>query len=77
MSWTITGAVLASSGDDGCVGLRKANYMDNWKCTGSLKGNGSPVSGSSQQGNVHPSLGSDIPNLQNSLSGSSAGRKHS
>ncbi|XP_005587307.1 nucleoporin SEH1 isoform X2 [Macaca nemestrina] len=74
VSWNITGTVLASSGDDGCVRLWKANYMDNWKCTGILKGNGSPVNGSSQQGNSNPSLGSNIPSLQNSLNGSSAGR---
>ncbi|XP_060056612.1 nucleoporin SEH1 isoform X1 [Erinaceus europaeus] len=73
VSWNITGTVLASSGDDGCVRLWKANYMDNWKCTGILKGNGSPVSGSSQQGNSNPSLGSNTPNLQHSLNGSSAG----
>uniref|UniRef100_A0AAA9TDS7 SEH1 like nucleoporin n=1 Tax=Bos taurus TaxID=9913 RepID=A0AAA9TDS7_BOVIN len=74
VSWNITGTVLASSGDDGCVRLWKANYMDNWKCTGILKGNGSPVNGSSQQGNSNPSVGSNIPSLQNSLNGSSAGR---
>ncbi|XP_025786967.1 nucleoporin SEH1 [Puma concolor] len=74
VSWNITGTVLASSGDDGCVRLWKANYMDNWKCTGILKGNGSPVTGNSQQGNSNPSLGSNIPNLQNSLNGSSSGR---
>ena len=51
--------------------------MDNWKCTGILKGNGNPVSGSSQQGNTNPSLGSNIPNLQHSLNESSADRKHS
>nr|XP_020769387.1 nucleoporin SEH1 isoform X8 [Odocoileus virginianus texanus] len=71
VSWNITGTVLASSGDDGCVRLWKANYMDNWKCTGILKGNGSPVNGSSQQGNSNPSIGSNIPSLQNSLNGSS------
>uniref|UniRef100_A0A2K5M3G6 Nucleoporin SEH1 n=1 Tax=Cercocebus atys TaxID=9531 RepID=A0A2K5M3G6_CERAT len=54
--------------------LKPVNYMDNWKCTGILKGNGSPVNGSSQQGNSNPSLGSNIPSLQNSLNGSSAGR---
>uniref|UniRef100_A0A8C0SAL4 Centrosomal protein 192 n=1 Tax=Canis lupus familiaris TaxID=9615 RepID=A0A8C0SAL4_CANLF len=77
VSWNITGTVLASSGDDGCVRLWKANYMDNWKCTGILKGNGSPVNGNSQQGNSNPSLGPSIPNLQNSLNGSSSSRKHS
>ncbi|KAL0616338.1 Nucleoporin SEH1 [Plecturocebus cupreus] len=66
VSWNITGTVLASSGDDDCVRLWKANYMDNWKCTGILKGNGSPVNGSFQQGNSNPSLGSNVPSLQNS-----------
>uniref|UniRef100_A0A8C5JYZ8 Nucleoporin SEH1-like n=1 Tax=Jaculus jaculus TaxID=51337 RepID=A0A8C5JYZ8_JACJA len=77
VTWNITGIVLASSGDDGYLRLWKTNYMDNWKCTGILKGNGSPVNGNSQQGNSTPSLGSTIPNLQNSLNGSSASRKHS
>ncbi|XP_030408563.1 nucleoporin SEH1 isoform X1 [Gopherus evgoodei] len=74
VSWNITGTVLASSGDDGCVRLWKANYMDNWKCTGILKGNGSPVNGSSQQGMFNASLGSANTSLQNSLNGSAAGR---
>ncbi|KAG8237468.1 hypothetical protein J437_LFUL015687 [Ladona fulva] len=39
--WNVTGTILASSGDDGCVRLWKANYMDNWKCVGVLKGDGS------------------------------------
>ncbi|XP_071444251.1 nucleoporin SEH1 isoform X1 [Hetaerina americana] len=38
--WNVTGTILASSGDDGCVRLWKANYMDNWKCVGVLKGDG-------------------------------------
>ncbi|XP_046842687.1 nucleoporin SEH1-like isoform X2 [Xenia sp. Carnegie-2017] len=41
--WNVTGTILASSGDDGCVRLWKANYLDNWKCIGVLKGNGSPA----------------------------------
>ncbi|KTF95403.1 hypothetical protein cypCar_00022037 [Cyprinus carpio] len=56
VSWNITSTLLASSGDDGCVRLWKANYMDNWKCTGVLKGNGSPVSG--QPGALSGFLGS-------------------
>ncbi|KAA0710706.1 Nucleoporin SEH1 [Triplophysa tibetana] len=46
VSWNITSTLLASSGDDGCVRLWKANYMDNWKCTGILRGDGSPVNSS-------------------------------
>ncbi|XP_035294508.1 nucleoporin SEH1-like, partial [Cricetulus griseus] len=57
--WNITGTVLASAGDDGCMRLWKANYMDNWKCTGILKCKGSPVNGPSQLGNSNPSLSSN------------------
>uniref|UniRef100_A0A673I032 Nucleoporin seh1-like n=1 Tax=Sinocyclocheilus rhinocerous TaxID=307959 RepID=A0A673I032_9TELE len=56
VSWNITSTLLASSGDDGCVRLWKANYMDNWKCTGILKGDGSLVSG--QPGALSGVLGS-------------------
>ncbi|EGW15201.1 nucleoporin SEH1 isoform X1 [Cricetulus griseus] len=77
VSWNITGTVLASAGDDGCVRLWKANYMDNWKCTGILKDKVIPVNGSSQLGNSNPSISSNTSNPQNSLYGSSAGRKHS
>ncbi|EGW15115.1 Nucleoporin SEH1 [Cricetulus griseus] len=76
VSGNITGTLLAFAGDDGCVRLWKANYMDNWKCTGILNGKGSPVNGGSYLGNSIPSLSSNTPNLQNSLHGSSAGRKH-
>jgi len=37
VSWNITGTVLASSGDDGCVRLWKANYLDSWKCLSVLR----------------------------------------
>jgi len=45
VSWNITGTILASSGDDGCVRLWKANYLDNWKCVTVLKSdtNGHPL----------------------------------
>ena len=43
--WNITGTILASSGDDGCVKLWKANYMDNWKCVSTLRADGQQLEG--------------------------------
>ncbi|KAK3927545.1 Nucleoporin SEH1 [Frankliniella fusca] len=40
VSWNILGTILASSGDDGCVRLWKANYMNSWKCIAVLRGDG-------------------------------------
>ncbi|XP_071958701.1 nucleoporin SEH1-like [Antedon mediterranea] len=40
ISWNITGTILASSSDDGLVRLWKANYLENWKCIQTLKGDG-------------------------------------
>lgn len=40
VSWNVTGTILASSGDDGCVRLWKANYKSLWKCIAVLKGDG-------------------------------------
>ncbi|XP_018618564.1 nucleoporin SEH1-like isoform X1 [Scleropages formosus] len=72
VSWNITSTLLASSGDDGCVRLWKANYMDNWKCTGVLKGDGSLVNGApSQASSLSSSVGTPT---QGSLNGTSAGR---
>lgn len=39
VAWNITGTVLASSGDDGCVRLWKST-VDTWKCVGVLKRDG-------------------------------------
>nr|CAG4644878.1 EOG090X080D [Leptodora kindtii] len=45
ISWNITGTILASSGDDGCLRMWKANYLHNWKCVGVLKGDGTGTNG--------------------------------
>ncbi|XP_055917583.1 nucleoporin seh1 [Eupeodes corollae] len=38
--WNITGTMLASSGDDGCVRIWRMNYARNWKCAAVLKAEG-------------------------------------
>ncbi|KAL3202006.1 hypothetical protein MRX96_012268 [Rhipicephalus microplus] len=48
VSWNIIGTILASSGDDGCVRLWKANYMGIWKCIATLQGDGGVVQGDKQ-----------------------------
>lgn len=59
----------------GFVYFHLANYMDNWKCTGILKGNGSPVNASStQQGVFNAPVGTATSTLQNSVNGTSVGR---
>jgi len=50
--WNITGTILASSGDDGCVKLWKANYMDNWKCVSTLRADGQAVEGNTNTNTV-------------------------
>lgn len=35
--WNITGTMLASTGDDGCVRIWRMNYLRNWKCVSVLK----------------------------------------
>ncbi|XP_060533334.1 nucleoporin SEH1 [Cylas formicarius] len=41
--WNVTGTILASSGDDGCVRMFKMNYLNSWKPVTALKGDGAPV----------------------------------
>lgn len=58
-----------------CFCSSSANYMDNWKCTGILKGDGSPLSGSSGQPTAMSTIvGSSVHTSQNALNGMSAGR---
>ncbi|XP_018567541.1 nucleoporin SEH1 [Anoplophora glabripennis] len=47
--WNITGTILASSGDDGCVRMFKMNYINSWKPVGVLKGDGSQASSEIQR----------------------------
>ena len=50
--WNITGTILASSGDDGCVKLWKANYMDNWKCVSTLRADGQSIDSGNSNSSV-------------------------
>ncbi|XP_018021017.1 nucleoporin SEH1 [Hyalella azteca] len=36
VSWNVTGTVVSASGDNGLVKIYKANYLDVWKCVGTL-----------------------------------------
>ncbi|XP_066266919.1 nucleoporin SEH1-like [Branchiostoma lanceolatum] len=67
VSWNITGTVLASSGDDGCVRLWKANYLDNWKCISVLRGDGSVSNAAGSSAGVNQ-LG--VPNAGGNFGGS-------
>ncbi|GIY46493.1 nucleoporin SEH1 [Caerostris darwini] len=51
VSWNITGTILASSGDDGCVRLWKASCNEKWKCIATLKGDGSTEPAEKQSNN--------------------------
>ncbi|ELT96850.1 hypothetical protein CAPTEDRAFT_157718 [Capitella teleta] len=66
LSWNVTGSILASSGDDGCVRLWKANYLGNWGCISVLKGDGSAPQQSltekSNKSNLGSSAGTSVEN---------------
>ena len=50
---------MASSGDDGQVRLWKSNYMDNWKCVASLRGDG--MGGRMENVTLSSSSGTRLP----------------
>lgn len=56
VSWNILGTILASSGDDGCVRLWKANYMNSWKCISILRGDGTQAKSDTSVTNM-PTMG--------------------
>ncbi len=62
--WNTTGTIVASSGDDGQVRLWKSNYMDNWKCVASLRGDGK----GGRMENVAPTGGFQVPSAAMGLS---------
>ncbi|CAH1111660.1 unnamed protein product [Psylliodes chrysocephalus] len=45
--WNLTGTVLCSTGDDGCVRMFKMNYINSWKPVAVLKGDSSKAQCSS------------------------------
>lgn len=59
VTWNITGTILASSGDDGCVRMWKMNYQKNWKCAAVLKQDGS-------ESNPEAIVPSSVPVIGNS-----------
>lgn len=71
-------SICISAGSDSMLlafCLCAANYMDNWKCTGILKGDGSPLTGLSGQPTAMSTVvGSSLQTSQNALNGMSAGR---
>ncbi|KAL0961686.1 hypothetical protein UPYG_G00330410 [Umbra pygmaea] len=73
VTWNITSTLLASSGDDGCVRLWKANYMGNWKCTAILRGDGCPLNRACTQ-SAAPSTA--VPYQHTLLPSSLAGRRN-
>jgi WD40 repeat protein len=40
VTWNITGTMLATTGDDGCIRTWKMNYLKNWRCAAVLKADG-------------------------------------
>ncbi|KAK4884142.1 hypothetical protein RN001_000413 [Aquatica leii] len=50
--WNITGTILASSGDDGCVRMFKMNCINAWKPVAVLKGDGSHVANEGHRSSV-------------------------
>lgn len=41
VEWNVTGTILATAADDGCIRLYKANYQGTWQCISNIYGDGS------------------------------------
>ncbi|XP_019870416.1 nucleoporin SEH1 [Aethina tumida] len=60
--WNVTGTILATSGDDGCVRMFKMNYIKSWKPVAVLKGDGSQMNDIPKSAQ-HLSSGLQVPPL--------------
>lgn len=61
--------MLSSSGDDGCVRLWKANYLDSWKCIAEFKGDGRLSQDMERNQSQALQSFNGIPNPSNTTSG--------
>ncbi|KAI5693323.1 hypothetical protein M8J75_013813 [Diaphorina citri] len=56
VSWNITGTIVASSGDDGCVRLWKSHHTDGFRCISVLKADGTQAKSSGPSNTGHDPL---------------------
>ncbi|CAH1365016.1 hypothetical protein MTP99_001331 [Tenebrio molitor] len=62
--WNVTGTILASSGDDGCVRMFKMNYINSWKPVAVLRGDGSQVPNDGHRASVTSTVGPSVTTSQ-------------
>ncbi|XP_017781223.1 PREDICTED: nucleoporin seh1 isoform X1 [Nicrophorus vespilloides] len=72
-SWNVTGTVLATSGDDGCVRMFKMNYINSWKPVTVLKGDGAVIPNDAHRGSIASSTGVLTPPITQTASYNDSG----